>query len=221
VGRRWTTAGSSRTTPTLTWVPGYGGTAGAHGVQLGPPPFPGRLRPVGVMTRILCSVAFATGLGLVGPVAPTPPPPPRPSVALEWDAEVDRQEPSQAEQPAGATLEPRAALRLWKLTVALELDQKGASRFFAVFERFDARLAVLRKERWALARQLREMIRVSDSDSWTLSVLIDRLQLNRQRENDIEQERFAFLRQGLSLQQQARLLLILPRLEDGFRWRDR
>jgi hypothetical protein len=172
------------------------------------------------MTRILSSIALSTGLGFVGWVSLSPHPA-SPSAALKRDAEVGRQESRQAEPPAPGLLEPRTAVRLWKLTVALKLDQKAASRLFAVFTRFDARLAVVRRERRALIQQLREIVPLSNPDDSALAALIDSVGLNRERENAIEQERFASLRQELTLPQQARLLLLLPRLNDGFRRRFR
>jgi hypothetical protein len=112
-------------------------------------------------------------------------------------------------------------MRMWKLTKDLKLDQAAAARVFPVLAQFDERGKEIFRERWGLAREVQDQIRSEKPDEARLHKLIDKLQENQRRRNALDEERFTALRQALTPVQQARLLLLLPRIDDEFRQRIR
>ena len=112
-------------------------------------------------------------------------------------------------------------MRMWKLTEVLKLDQATAAKVFPVLAQYDERSKEISRERWELARDVQDQVESGKPDSARLLKLIDRLQANQSKRNSLDEERFKALRQGLTPLQQARLLLLLPRIEDDFRHRVR
>jgi Spy/CpxP family protein refolding chaperone len=110
---------------------------------------------------------------------------------------------------------------MWKLTEELKLDQAAAAKVFPVLAQFDEKGKDISKERWELAGDVREQVQSGKPDDRKLRQLIDQLQANQQRRNALDEERFKALRQALTPLQQAKLLLLLPRIEDDFRHRIR
>jgi hypothetical protein len=115
-------------------------------------------------------------------------------------------------------------MRMWKLTEALKLDQATAAKVFPVLAQFDEKGKAISKERWELALDVRDQVENSKRgkpDEARLRKLIDQLQANQARRNALDEERFTALRTALTPLQQAKLLLLLPRIEDDFRHRIR
>jgi hypothetical protein len=113
------------------------------------------------------------------------------------------------------------AMRSWKLTEELQLDQTAAAKVFPLLAQYDERAREVARERSEIARDVREHVRGGKPDNRKLQQLIDRLLANQSRSKTLEDERFTSLRPSLSLLQQAKLLLLLPRLEEDFRNRIR
>jgi Spy/CpxP family protein refolding chaperone len=110
---------------------------------------------------------------------------------------------------------------MWKLTEELKLDQATAAKVFPVLAQFDEKGKQISKERWELARDVQDQVDGGKPDEARLRKLIDQLQANQNRRNSLDEERFKALRQALTPLQQAKLLLLLPRIEDDFRHRIR
>jgi hypothetical protein len=72
----------------------------------------------------------------------------------------------------------------------------------------------LKDEGRRLAGQLRQEVGSSEPNASQLQFLIDKIRSNRKRLNALDEERIHRLREGLSPRQQAKLLLLMPRLED-------
>jgi hypothetical protein len=117
-------------------------------------------------------------------------------------------------RPRASPLDRRSAHRLWRITVSLRLDARTADRLFATLERHDRLIAAFRTRRAALMQEIQAAADRRAGDL-ALSVLIDRwVQLQEER-RAIHAARWRALAPLLSLQQQARLLLLLPRLDSG------
>ena len=146
-------------------------------------------------------------------------------------------------------LDQMRAMRVWKLTYELKLDQATAAKVFPVLAEFDDRARALGKERGEIARQIHGEVRgegrgdgrgdgrddgrgpgraagsradkgkqaappLSDEK---LRPLIDKLLANQKQRAALDEERFKALRPALTPMQQAKLLLLLPRIDDDFR----
>jgi hypothetical protein len=162
----------------------------------------------------MCSIVFAESLVLAGIVLPAGPLSLSPQ-ALRGDApdwHSGKQEPREARP-----LDREMALRMWRLTVALELTQAAASGLFGVLERFNVRMAKLKAEEETISRQMHAEAQARVPDAARLRILIDQLWQNRARQNVVDKERIDRLREGLTPLQQARLLVVLPRLEEARR----
>jgi hypothetical protein len=127
-------------------------------------------------------------------------------------------------------LDQMRAMRMWKLTEELKLDQATAAKVFPLLAEFDDRGRTLGRERGEIARELHDLVRVDPvtgkaaakaPDDPKLRPLVDRLLANQARRTALDDERFKALRPALTPLQQAKLLLLLPRIDEDFRHRVR
>jgi hypothetical protein len=125
------------------------------------------------------------------------------------------------ERLRGEVLDQMRAVRMWKVTQELKLDQATAAKLFPVLAKFDDESKAVAKERHEVARAVAQEAHAESPNDARLRSLIDRLQANQTHRRALEDERFKALRQALTPLQQAKLLLLLPRLEDDFRHRVR
>lgn len=100
------------------------------------------------------------------------------------------------------------ALRAFRLTEELRLDETSAARVFPVLSKYDPQLEQLTTERLLLLRQLRGTLTAAAADD-----VINRAVANRRALLDLEERRLADLRKVLTPQQTARLLVVLPEIE--------
>jgi len=120
------------------------------------------------------------------------------------------------EQLRREVIERMRALRAWKIVAELKLDQATSARLFPILSKYDDRELALVKERHEIMKELR-----AESDSATpnnskLSTGIDRLIALRAKQHSLQDEKFRELRTALTPAQQAKLVLLLPRIERGF-----
>ena len=92
---------------------------------------------------------------------------------------------------------------------------------FPLLAEYDEKARELARERFDIAREVKDQTRAGQPDNRRLQVLIDQLLTNQTRRKALDDERFKALRPSLKPLQQAKLLLLLPRLEDDFRRRIR
>jgi hypothetical protein len=118
-------------------------------------------------------------------------------------------------------LDQMRAERMWRMTEELRLDEATAAKVFPLLAKFDERAREVGKERGEIAQALTAELENGRPDDGRLKGLVDRLIANRSRRQGVETERIAALRQVLSPVQQAKLVLLLPKLEDGLRHRIR
>ena len=125
------------------------------------------------------------------------------------------------EQLHNEVLDQMRAMRMWKLTEELGLDQATAAKVFPLLAEYDEKARELARQRFDIAREVKDQTRAGQPDNRRLQVLIDQLLTNQTRRKALDDERFRALRPSLKPLQQAKLLLLLPRLEDDFRRRIR
>ncbi|HEY0705804.1 MAG TPA: hypothetical protein VGG33_03360 [Polyangia bacterium] len=118
-------------------------------------------------------------------------------------------------------LDQMRAMRMWKLTEELKLDQATAAKVFPILAQFDDQARDIGRERKDIGREVYEETKRGQPNDAKMRQLIDRLLANQQKRTALDDQRFAALRPALTPLQQAKLLLLLPRLEDDFRRRIR
>jgi hypothetical protein len=101
------------------------------------------------------------------------------------------------------------SMRAYFLTEELELDSKMAGKFFPILETYDQQFDALR-----VARSLLRVKLESLTDSKEIDKTIDAVVLNQKALWDLESARFAALRGVITSKQMAKLVLMLPTLEN-------
>lgn len=100
------------------------------------------------------------------------------------------------------------ALRAYRLTEELALDETSAARVFPVLAKYDPQLEQLIIERAAMAKELR-----AGPTGPAAEDLVNRAVANRRALFELEEKRLAELRKVLTSRQTARLLVVLPEIE--------
>jgi hypothetical protein len=139
-----------------------------------------------------------------------------------------------AQPPAGGRVEPASpnprraarrervrqrirAMRAWYLTEQLDLDDAAAGRLFPLLGQFDDRLDELHRRGVQLRRSLRRAMAAARPDPAALDRTTDALLAHYEALYRIQRERFAAVRRVITPAQSARLLLLLPRIDDAIR----
>jgi hypothetical protein len=147
--------------------------------------------------------------------APPPAAPGRPPAAAQPGAPIpgDGRTPDQLRNEV---LERMRALRAWRIVDALKLDEATSARLFPILSRYDDRQMVLATERRDTRRLLRAEVQAMRPDEGRLTAAINRLLANRERQRAMEDDMVKELRKVLTPVQQAKLMLLLPRIEHEF-----
>lgn len=104
------------------------------------------------------------------------------------------------------------ALRAWRLTEALELDEATAARLFPILSRYDDRMVKAARQGRALRRQLRQAVKKGAPDA-QMSALVDRVVAQQTAMWKLQAERFQAVRKVLSPRQAATILVVLPQID--------
>jgi Spy/CpxP family protein refolding chaperone len=112
-------------------------------------------------------------------------------------------------------------VRMWKMTEELKLDEATAAKLFPLLAKFDDQARDIGREHHETMRSLWKETSAERPDELRLRGMVEKLNALRAKRNQLEEERWQALRQVLTTLQQAKLMLLLPRLEDGFRRRIR
>jgi Spy/CpxP family protein refolding chaperone len=168
--------------------------------------------PLGIRGVLLAAAALLATPALAQP--PPGAPGPRPgSRAGERKAEKERLR----EQ----IIDKLRAERMWRLTEALKLDEPTAARLFPLMAKYDEQEKALGKERGQIVRELREALDAPTADRTRIDGLVDRLMGIRTRRQAMEAEKLAAVRKVLTPVQMGKLMLLAPKIDEGFRDRIR
>ena len=154
---------------------------------------------------------LALGLLLIGGTARAQPRPPTP--APPPPAADDHRSPDQLRKEV---LERMRALRAWKIVEALKLDEATSARLFPILSRYDEREMAIAAERHVIMHDLREATEAPHPDDARLTVTLNKLLANRAKQRTLHDDRVKDVRKVLTPVQQAKLVLLLPRLERDF-----
>ncbi len=114
-----------------------------------------------------------------------------------------------------------SAVRRWKIVEELKLDDATAARFFPLLTKHDEQERQFAKERGEVYREMWPLLRSPNPDSARVDAMVGRLLALRDRRNAVEAEKIAAARKVLTPVQMAKLLTLLPRIDEGFRQRIR
>lgn len=106
-------------------------------------------------------------------------------------------------------------LRMWKLTKALDLDEKTSSRLFPVLNKYDKKRADLESSLRENMRELRESLR--NRREAQLKSLLERLEQNHRSMQGIKDAEWEELKGVLTVEQLAKFILFQQEFEREIR----
>lgn len=122
-------------------------------------------------------------------------------------------DPRTPEQLRQEVAERMRSLRALKIAETLALDQATSARLFPLLAKYDQRRGALQKEGRDIKRELRAESAAATPNGAKLTAAVDRLLANRGKRRALEEEKIREVRKVLTPVQQARLVLLLPRIE--------
>jgi Spy/CpxP family protein refolding chaperone len=175
---------------------------------------------LGVLPLIgaLAAPAFAQG----GATTTTAPGQPRGGPGGPSGNSDNRSERRQArEHLRQQAIEQMQTMRMWRITQELKLDQATAAKVFPLLAKMDEQERELARGRMDTFRALRQELDAPAPDNKRVNGFIDQMIAQRTRRAAFENERLTALRKVLSPVQHAKMMMLLPRIEEGFRQRIR
>jgi len=104
------------------------------------------------------------------------------------------------------------AIRAWRLTEALKLDEATAAKLFPILSRYDGHLVKAARQGRTLRRQLRQAVKKGVPDA-QMSALVDRVVAQQAAMWKLQAKRFQAVRKVLSPRQAATILVVLPQID--------
>jgi len=158
------------------------------------------------------ALVLAAALAAAGSTASAQPQPQRRAPAAAH-AGADTRTPDQLRKEV---LERMRALRAWRIVDELKLDESASARLFPILARYDDQELALAAERRDIAQEIRTLLAAPQPDDAKLTAAVNRMLANRVKRHAFKDERIKELRKALTPVQQAKLVLLLPRLEREF-----
>ena len=161
------------------------------------------------MRRLIASVLMGTAVAAAAPASAQGPhrgPAAAPAGGDKRSSDQLRKE----------VLERMRALRAWRIVEELKLDETASARLFPILAKYDEQELALAAERRDIAQELRGLLAAPRPDDAKLTAAIERMLANRVKRHALKDERIKELRKVLTPVQQAKLVLLLPRLEREF-----
>jgi Spy/CpxP family protein refolding chaperone len=106
-------------------------------------------------------------------------------------------------------------LKMWKLTKALDLDEKTSAQLFPLINKYDKKRAEIEFNIRDGTRELRRYLKENNKES--LKNVIDRLEQNRRVLQSINEEEWAELKKVLTIEQQANFILFRQEFDKEIR----
>jgi len=96
-------------------------------------------------------------------------------------------------------------LRMWKLTKALDLDEKTSAQLFPLLNGYDKKRAEIERALWTGMKDLRDSLR--ERSEGRLRDILDRLEMDHKALQRINDEERAEVKKILTVEQQAKFVL--------------
>jgi Spy/CpxP family protein refolding chaperone len=159
---------------------------------------------------LAAGLAAVVGSGAASAEAPRrAPPPSAPAPA----AAADKRSPDQLRKEV---VERMRALRAWRIVEELKLDETTSAKLFPVLAKYDEQELAFAAERRQIAEEIRGLLAAPKPDDAKLTAAINRMIANRAKRQASRDERIRDVRKVLTPVQQAKLVLLLPRIERDF-----
>jgi len=149
------------------------------------------------------------------PPRPMPMPPQKPAAAVARPALAPHAAPRpkvQREEMKALVREQIRAVRAKKLAEVVKPDAATAARLQDVVGLYDDQMTAVRKDAQATRRDLTQLLKTTPNNVMRLTQLTDQLLSQRQRLQQIENERAAAMRRLLTPEQYARIVLAWRRV---------
>lgn len=104
------------------------------------------------------------------------------------------------------------AMRAWRLTEALDLDETTAAKLFPILNRFDEKMEPVARQGAKLRRQMRKAVK-KGAKAADVDKGIDALVAVKKKMNALQEKRFAALRKVVTPVQAAKMLVLLPEID--------
>jgi Spy/CpxP family protein refolding chaperone len=163
--------------------------------------------------RSVVAGLLAAALFACAPVQVAAQSPRRTPAAAPAPGTPDQRTPDQLRKEV---LERMRALRAWRIVEELKLDESTSARLFPILAKYDEQELALADERRDIAHEIRTLLAAPKPDEVKLNAAIDRMLANRRKRIASKDERIKDVRKVLTAVQQAKLILLLPRLEREF-----
>lgn len=102
-------------------------------------------------------------------------------------------------------------LRMWRLTEALNLDEKASAQIFPILNRFDKKRYELEDSLREGMRDLRESLRNKKEDQ--IKKILNKLEQDHRALQSLKQDEWVELKKMLTVEQQARFIIFLTEFE--------
>jgi Spy/CpxP family protein refolding chaperone len=136
-------------------------------------------------------------------------------IAMVWSALLPLMAAAQ-DDPHARVRERWRMMRMWKLTDSLALDEATGSKLFPLLNRYDDQEDSVHRELRDTQGKLRDALKSGKPDGKKLTEWVDRIVKAHERLGALRQERIRESRKLLTPVQQAKLALLLPRIERHF-----
>jgi len=159
---------------------------------------------------LAAGLVAVVGSGAASAEAPRRSPPPS---APAPGAPADKRSPDQLRKEV---VERMRALRAWRIVEELKLDESTSAKLFPVLAKYDEQELAFAAERRQIAEEIRVLLAAPKPDDAKLTAAINRMIANRAKRQASRDERIRDVRKVLTPVQQAKLVLLLPRIERDF-----
>lgn len=109
------------------------------------------------------------------------------------------------------------SMRAWRLTEALDLDEKTAGKLFPIINDYDEKFGKLAKKARKTRRALRKELSSGSPNKARLDTLIDEMEQEHKDQYEWQRDRFKAVRKVLTPEQSAKIIVILPELDRQIR----
>ncbi len=108
-------------------------------------------------------------------------------------------------------------MKMWKLTEALNLDEKTAAKLFPMIHEYDQQQWKLRQKRHEIMKDMKAELEKEKPDSATLDKMIDAFKQNERDMVDSRNKALSELSKVLTQEQVAELIVAIPKFEHEVR----
>lgn len=138
------------------------------------------------------------------------PMPAQPGGQYEEDMDFDGA-PGRGGPPSGQQREEvrkkMEAVRMWRLTEALKLDEKTSAKLAAVLSSLDQRRGAIMRENRGTLRELRLSLKAGNPDEKKLKTALEKIRKNQDEMMDLRKKELNNIKDILTVEQQARYLV--------------